>query len=238
MASRSTIPSTTPSKRSSAAKGARRAKRARGRPARLSREAILAAGLALLERSPDEPLTLSRVAEEVGAVPAALYRHIGNHDELLDGVLGLVLEGIEVEIRSRASWSTQIRDWMTSVRSQLLRYPAVVRLVGRRGRTSPAWLDAASIVIEILEGAGLRGARLARAYLWVVETTMGCVQTEAILSYPEQIEAARKVLPELDADARRRFAALGKHLEALDEDSYFALIADRTIAGVADLMRS
>lgn len=213
-----------------------KAKRSRGRPARLSRKAILEAGLALLDRSPEEPLTLSRVAEEVDAVPAALYRHIGSHDELLDGVLGLVLEGIQVEIRSRASWSTQVRDWMTAVRAQLLRYPAVVRLIGRRGRTSPAWLEASSVVIEILEGAGLRGAKLARGYLWVVETTMGCVQTEAILSYPEQIEAARQVLPELGEEARRRYAAVGRHLEALDEDGYFALIADRTIAAVADLM--
>jgi hypothetical protein len=153
-------------------------------------------------------------------------------------VLGLVLERIRVEVRSRAAWSTQIRDWMTSVRTQLLRYPAVVRLIGRRGRTSPAWLEAASGVIEILDHAGLRGAKLARAYLWVVETTMGCVQTEAILSYPEQIEAAQKSLPELGDEARRRYARLGSHLEALDEDAYFALIVDRTIAGVADLIGS
>jgi AcrR family transcriptional regulator len=214
----------------------REQKRARGRPARLSRESILEAGLALLERSPDEPLTLTRVANEVDAVPAALYRHVGSHDELLDGVLALVLEGIHVEIRARASWPNQVRDWMTCVRAQLLRYPAVVRIIGRRGRTSPAWLDATSVLIEILERAGLSGAKLAQAYIWVTETTMGCVQTEANLSFPEQIEAAQAVMPELSDEVRGRFAALGRHLESLDEDAFFSLIVDRTVAGVVDLV--
>src|SRR5262245_54148179 len=104
--------------------------RRRGRPARLSREAILDAGLALLERSPDEPLTLARVADEVGAVPAALYRHVGSQAELLDGVLARVIGGIPLEIRRRARWETQLRDWMTGLRAHLLRYPAALRLIG------------------------------------------------------------------------------------------------------------
>ena len=40
-----------------------------------------------------------------------------------------------------APWSEQIRDWMTSLRAHLLRYPAVLHRIGRRGRTSPARLD-------------------------------------------------------------------------------------------------
>lgn len=224
-------------KRSATKRGAKTG-RSRGRPARLSRDAIVEAGLVLLERSPDVPLTLARVAEEVGAVPAALYRHVGSLDALLDGVLGSVLGGIRLEIRARASWRSQVRDWMTSVRSQLLRYPAVVPLIGRRGRTSPAWLDATGVLVEILEGAGLRGAKLARAHLWVAESTIGCILTEASIPYPEQIEAAREALPELSDETRRRYAPLLPHLEAIDADGFFALVVDRTIAGLDDLVGS
>ncbi len=206
----------------------------RGRPPRLSRDAILEAGLGLLERSPDEPLTLSRVAEEVGAVPAALYRHVGSHDELLDGVLGRVLDGIRFEIRPRASWKGQVRDWMTCVRAHLLRYPAVVSLIGRRGRTSPAWFDATAVLVEILERAGLRGAPLAHAYLWVTESTMGCVANEAAMPYPEQVEGAVNARAEMSEDTRKRLAPLGRHVAALDSDAFFALIADRTVAALPD----
>jgi TetR/AcrR family transcriptional regulator, tetracycline repressor protein len=212
------------------------ARRGRGRPARLSREAIVEAGLALLGRAPDEPLTLSRVAEEVGAVPAALYRHVGSHDELIDGVLALALEGIRFEIRRRAGWRTQVRDWMTGLRAHLLRYPAVVSLIGRRGRTSPAWFDASTVLLEILERAGLRGAALARAYLWMAESTMGAIVTEATVPFSEQIEAARNALPEMSEDARRRHAALLAHVSSLDADGFFELFVDRTIAALADLI--
>ena len=86
-----------------------------GRPPRLSRESILDAGVALLDRSPRVPLTVTRIAAEVGAVPAALYRHFAGVDDVLDGVLGRVLGGVEIEIRKRARWPAQIRDWMASL---------------------------------------------------------------------------------------------------------------------------
>jgi AcrR family transcriptional regulator len=210
--------------------------RARGRPARLSRESIVAACLSLLERSPEEPLTLARVAEEVDAVPAALYRHIGSLDELLDAVLARVLEGVRFEIRRRASWRSQLRDWMRCIRAHLLRYPGVVRLIGRRGRTSPAWFDASSVLVDILQAAGLRAAALARAYLWVAETTMGVVVNEASIPFEEQIAAARDALPGMSPEARERHRPLMPHLCAMDAEAAFELVADRTVAAIAEFV--
>jgi len=211
------------------------AKRRPGRPARLSREAIVEAALALLERAPHDPLTVARIADEVGAVPAALYRHFASLDELLDGVLGRVLGSVELEIRRRASWQEQLRDWMRSLRDHLLRYPAVLPLIGRRGRTSPAWLDACSVQVEILERSGLRGALLARAHLWILETTMGVVMQEASLSLPEQIAAARVSLPQMSGAGRARLAPLMTHLAKVDGDAFFAFVSDRAIAALVDL---
>jgi AcrR family transcriptional regulator len=209
--------------------------RGRGRPARLSREAIFEAALGLLEREPATPLTLSRVAEEVDAVPTALYRHVASLDAVLDGVLGLVLEGIAFEIRPRTAWRTQVRDWMTSVRSQLLRYPAVVALIGRRGRTSPAWLAATDVLAGILERAALPPSLHARAFLWIAESTMGAVVTEASVPFAEQIEAARAALPALPEAVRTRQAPILAELAAMDGDAWFALVIDQTLAGVVDL---
>ena len=207
-----------------------------GRPPRLSREGLLAASLALLEREPDEPLTVGRIAEEVGAVPAALYRHFESLDALLDAVLGRILGGVELEIRRRAAWPEQIRDWMTSLRSHLLRYPAALRIIGRRGRTSPAWLDAVSSQIEILERAGLSGGALARTHLWITETTMGLVMQEASLTLPDQIEAARASLEEMSPEGRARLAPLMPHLARLRADAFFAFATDRVIAALVELV--
>jgi AcrR family transcriptional regulator len=207
----------------------KQAKRGPGRPARLSRESILDACLALLERAPHEPLSVARIAAEVDAVPAALYRHFSGLDDLLDGVLSRVLGSVELEIRRRASWPEQIRDWMTSVHDHLLRYPAVLPLLGRRGRTSPAWLDAVSVQIGILERVGLSGAELARTHLWIVETTVGLVIQEASLSVPDQIAGARASVAQMSAEGRARFAPLLPHLARLDGAAFFAFVSDRTI---------
>ena len=211
------------------------AKRGPGRPARLSRESILDAALALLEREPAEPLTVARIAAEVEAVPAALYRHFAHLDELLDGVLGKVLGSVELAIPPRARWPEQMRAWMTSLRAHLLRYPAVLPLIGRRGRTSPAWLDAAAAQVAILERAGLSGAALARAHLFVLETTMGLFMQEASLPLPDQIESARASLAEMSGEGRARMQRLMPHLARLDGDAFFAFVADRTVEALAAL---
>ncbi len=210
-------------------------KRGPGRPARLSRDSILEASLALLEREPGEPLTVTRIAAEVDAVPAALYRHFASQGELRDGVLARVLGSVELEIRRRAPWRRQIRDWMVSLRRHLLRYPAVLPLIGRSGRTSPAWLDAAAVLIAILERAGLSGAELARTHLWIIETTAGLVMLEASLSLPDQIGNASASLPAMSAEGRARLAPLLPHLTRLDGDGFFDFVVERTLAAVVTL---
>jgi TetR/AcrR family tetracycline transcriptional repressor len=202
----------------------------RGRPPRLSREAILDAALLLLDRAPREPLTVARIAAAVDAVPAALYRHFASVDELLDGVLARALAGVEEPgARRRAGWPAQIRDWMMAVRRELLRYPAVLALTGRRGRTSPAWLAAAIVPIAILERAGLRGASLARAHLWLTETTVALVMQEAAMPLAEQLHGARAALRELPTAQRTQLAPLLAQLGNTDADATFAFATERTI---------
>lgn len=220
---------THPSTRAAAAKPARRP----GRPPRLSREAILRAALALLERAPGRPLTVARIAAEAGAVPAALYRHFPSLDDLLDGVLGEVLRAVEPRIRRRAPWPEQVGEWMSSLREHLLRYPAVLPLLGRRGRTSPAWLDAVAVLIGILERGGLTGAELARTHLWILETTVGIVIQEASLSVPEQIRGARASLPQMSAEGRAHLGPLLPHLARLGGDTFFAFVVERTLEALA-----
>jgi AcrR family transcriptional regulator len=195
----------------------------------------VSAALDLLDRTPDDPLTVARIAREVGAVPAALYRHFADLEELLDEVLGRVLGGVDLAIRRRAAWPEQVRDWMTSVRAHLLRYPAALRIIGRRGRTSPSWLDAVASLVEVLERGGLSGIGLARAHLWVTEVTMGLVMQEASLSLPDQIAGARASLTEMSDAGRARLAPLIPQLGRLGADDFFVYAAARTVAAIVEV---
>jgi AcrR family transcriptional regulator len=207
-----------------------------GRPPRLSRESIVSAALEVLERTPDDPLTVARIADEVDAVPAALYRHFADLDELLDEVLGRVLGGVDLAIRRRAAWPAQVRHWMASVRAHLLRYPAALRIIGRRGRTSPSWLEVVASLVEVLERAGLSGAALARSHLWVTEVTMGLVMQEAYFTLPEQIDGARASISGMSDAGRARLAPLMPHLARFEADAFFTYAIDRTIDALGALV--
>ncbi|MCX4750276.1 TetR/AcrR family transcriptional regulator C-terminal domain-containing protein [Kitasatospora sp. NBC_01287] len=77
----------------------------------LTPEAIVEAGIAVLDREGLEGLTMRRVAQELGTGPASLYAHVSNKDELLE----LMLERISGEIRLPARpeperWKEQIKE--------------------------------------------------------------------------------------------------------------------------------
>lgn len=204
----------------------------RGRPPRLSREHLIDAVMELLARDPRAVPTMARIGEEVGATPAALYRHFDSQDELFDGVLARILAANEFGFDVDRPWEDQLAAWMRGLRDHLLRYPVVFSLIGRSERTSPAWLDASSALVEILEHAGLEGRALTGAYLWVLETTVGLVWQETILSLPEQIARARASAHALGDVARARFAPIQPHLASFERDDLFEFAIEQAIASL------
>ncbi|MFI6519046.1 TetR/AcrR family transcriptional regulator [Spirillospora sp. NPDC050679] len=55
----------------------------RGRPARLTRERIVAAALQIVTRQGSGALSMRRVADALGSAPMSIYRHVRDKDELL-----------------------------------------------------------------------------------------------------------------------------------------------------------
>ncbi|MBY0398683.1 TetR/AcrR family transcriptional regulator C-terminal domain-containing protein, partial [Myxococcota bacterium] len=173
------------------------------------------------------------IAREVEAVPAALYRHFGSLEELLDCVMAGILEASQALPDGDVSWQRQLERWMRDLRLHLLRYPAILAMIGRSGRTSPAWLEASSALVEILGRAGLKGRELATTYLWVLETTVGLVLQEAMLPLPDQIANARASRHAFSQAARARFAPIVHAIEEIDGEAFFDFAVEQAIAAVA-----
>ena len=204
----------------------------RGRPPRLSRQGIVDSVLAILEREPNEVPTIATIAREVEAVPAALYRHFESLEDILDCVMAGILEASHSLPDDEVSWQRQLDSWMRDLRSHLLRYPAILAMIGRSGRTSPAWLEASSALVEILGRAGLAGRDLAAGYLWVLETTVGLVMQEATLPLPDQIAHARASRHAFSETARTRFAPIAREVEEIDGEWFFSFAVKQAIAVV------
>ena len=80
----------------------------RGRPPKLSREAILAAALDLLDREGADALTMRRLAAQLGVEAMSLYRHVADRAALLAALADRLAAEIEPHDR-RGDWAEALR---------------------------------------------------------------------------------------------------------------------------------
>jgi AcrR family transcriptional regulator len=102
----------------------------------LTKERILRASVALADEVGVESLSMRRLAQELGVVPMALYKHVANKDELFDGMIDVVVGEIDPPIEG-ADWKTTMRERILSARRALLRHPWASSVLESRGEPTP-----------------------------------------------------------------------------------------------------
>ena len=119
----------------------------------LSRERVLRAAVALADEGGVDALSMRRIAQELGVVPMALYKHVSNKDELLDGMVDVVVGEIDPP-PSGTDWKTTIRQRVLSARSALLRHPWASRVLESRTDPTPTVLQYMDSMIGIFRAGG------------------------------------------------------------------------------------
>jgi AcrR family transcriptional regulator len=119
----------------------------------LSRERVLRAAVALADEGGVDALSMRRIAQELGVVPMALYKHVSNKDELLDGMVDVVVGEIDPP-PSGTDWKTAIRQRVLSARGALLRHPWTSRVIESRTDPSPMVLKYMDSMIGMFRSGG------------------------------------------------------------------------------------
>ena len=101
----------------------------------LTKDRILRAAVALADEGGVESLSMRRLAQQLGVVPMALYKHVANKDELLDGMIDVVVAEIDPPIEG--DWKTTMRERILSARRALLRHPWATSVLETRGEPTP-----------------------------------------------------------------------------------------------------
>jgi AcrR family transcriptional regulator len=128
----------------------------------LTKDRILETGLALADNEGVEAVTMRRVGEELGFEAMSLYRHVANKDDLLDGMLDLVLSECEFP-DGDGPWFERIRRSALSVHATLRRHSwAAALLIGPRVR--PVRLRYIEAFLACLRGGGFDPDRTYHAY--------------------------------------------------------------------------
>ncbi|MFF7974393.1 TetR/AcrR family transcriptional regulator C-terminal domain-containing protein [Streptomyces sp. NPDC007905] len=121
---------------------------------RLNRDRVLRAAVALADSAGIEAVSMRRLAQELGVVPMALYKHVANKDELLDGMVDIVIGEIDPPAED-PSWKQAVRRRILSARRALLHHPWAPQLIESRGQASPVVLEYMNSLIGTFRGGGL-----------------------------------------------------------------------------------
>jgi AcrR family transcriptional regulator len=174
---------------------------------------VLQAAVARADEAGLDGFSMRGLAQELGVVPMALYKHVTNKDELLDGMVDLVFAEIELPAVD-GDWKPAMRRRGLSVRAALKRHAWAIGLMEIR-QPGPANLANHNAVMGCLREAGFAFATAIHAYSVQDAYIYGFALQERTLNL-ETPESAGKA-------ARRRADAVG----GFAEYPYLAEIVER-----------
>ena len=123
------------------------------RRVRLSRDRVLRAAVALADDAGIESLSMRKLAQELGVVPMALYKHVANKEELLDGMVDVVVGEIDPPVHG-TDWKSAVRQRILSARRALLRHPWASRVLESRTNPTPLVLEYMDSMIGMFRAGG------------------------------------------------------------------------------------
>src|ERR1700691_1424077 len=128
----------------------------------LSTARVLQAAVALADDAGLEAFSMRGLAQELGVVPMALYKHVANKEELLDGMVDIVFSEIELP-SGDLDWISAMRRRAISTREALMRHSWAIGMMESR-HPGPANLRNHNAVMGCLRKAGFSFKMAIHAY--------------------------------------------------------------------------
>jgi AcrR family transcriptional regulator len=128
------------------------ARRPRGQTP-LSRARVLGTAVELADRDGIDALSMRKLALQLGVDPMSLYNHVRDKDDLLDGIVDVVVGEIE-PIIDGADWKASLRATILAARRTLRRHPWAPAVIASRRDASPSSLGYYDAILGILRRGG------------------------------------------------------------------------------------
>jgi len=202
----------------------------------LSRDRVLRAALALADRTGVDALSMRRIARKLGVEAMSLYKHVASKEAVLDGLVDLVIAGIEIP-SLECGWRAAMRGRAISARTVFLRHPWAVTLFESRATMSPVRLHYADSVLGILRMGGFCVSTAYRAFLIVDSYLYGYMLQELSWSLREAEgrSMAAQMAPQLAAEGHSHLAEAMLHVgsgSVFDHDTEFERGMDLVLDGL------
>ena len=125
----------------------------RGRRVRLNRDRVLQAAVSLADEVGIEALSMRRLAQEFDVVPMALYKHVANKEELLDGMVEVIIGEIDPPVPD-SDWKSAVRQRVLSARRALQRHQWARQAIESRTNKTPTVLHYMETFIGMFRAGG------------------------------------------------------------------------------------
>jgi AcrR family transcriptional regulator len=169
----------------------------------LSSARVVQAALALADQDGLEAFSMRGLAQDLGVVPMALYKHVANKEELLDAMVDIVFGEIELPA-AELDWRSAMRRRAISAREVLRRHSWAIGMMESR-RPGPANLRNHDAVMGCLRTAGFSFKLAIHAYSLQDAYIYGFAlqEKDLALKAPDSAgKAARKRAETIDAPER------------------------------------
>ncbi len=130
----------------------------------VSRETIARAALELVDRKGLEALSMRNVAATLGIGTMTLYGHVRTRDEIVSGIVELLLGEVDTRVRAEERWDDSLRRVAASVRKMALRHPPAFALVATAPVDQPPVLDYARSIARLEAVKGISEEQFADSW--------------------------------------------------------------------------
>ena len=119
----------------------------------LSRERVLEAGLAFVDEHGLDALSMRKLAQKLAVEAMSLYNHVDNKDDLVSGILDLVVAEVEAPM-SGDDWKAALRQSAISLHDALTRHRWAARIWTSGGGSRAERLRHGEAALRCLREAG------------------------------------------------------------------------------------
>jgi AcrR family transcriptional regulator len=215
----------------------------RDRPAKpaLSREAIVAAGLAIVSEEGIDALTMRRLAQALDTGPASLYVYVANRDELWQLLFDAAIASVQTEPTDPARWREQLLALAKRVvHAMAEEYPGIAKLAMAHIPSGENALRISESMLSLLKAGGVEDQAAAYAvdllstYVNAIayeHSTYRAVHTDPDHELHEVAQLAERFAA-LSPERYPTLAALGPKMTYGNGEERFALGLDVLINGL------
>ena len=181
---------------------------------------------------------MRRLADALGVTAMALYKHVANRDELIDGMLDRLVSAIDVPA-SGLSWMEALRARIRSARAVMSAHAWAQTAIETRATASPTVLAYMDSLMGIMFEGGL-SADLVHHAMHALSTRMWGITRDVLPtpSVPDDPVVRAQAMSQFAQSypAIVRMATTAPHAgAACDDDAEFAFALDLLIDGFARL---